>query len=82
MTCTSYKIAELLKRVKINELPFICEILCGYQKSDSHDKNDEISNPLNLSGTICKEQVQKTSDRQILANLQTFYPEVFAGHCL
>ena len=31
----------------INEFPFICEICCGYQKSESHDQNDQINNPLN-----------------------------------
>ena len=30
--------------------------------SESHDQNDEISNPLNLSGTICEGHVKKISE--------------------
>ena len=54
----NHKITELLKRVQVNKCPFICEILY-HQRSESHDKNYEIRNPLNLSGTICKEHVQR-----------------------
>ena len=64
--CINQKITELLKLVYMNHIPLICEICCGYQKSESHDQNDEISNSLNLSETICKEHVQKISD--------TFWP--------
>ena len=60
--CVNHKVAELLNPVYINKFPFICEIRCRYQKWESHDQNDEISNPLNLSETICKEHVQKISD--------------------
>ena len=37
------KFAELLKPVKINQFPFICETICGYEKSELDDQNDEIS---------------------------------------
>ena len=36
----------------------ICDIFfqtgCGYQYLESHNQNDEISNHLNLAGTICE----------------------------
>ena len=38
----------------MNQFPFFCETHCGYQKSESHDQNDEISNTLNLSKTLLK----------------------------
>ena len=50
-----------LKPVKVNKFPYILDIYYSYQKSESNDKNDEISNPLNLSETICEEHVQKMS---------------------
>ena len=53
--CINHKVAELLKPVQINQFPFICEIFCGYQKSESHYQNDKTNNPLNFSETICKE---------------------------
>lgn len=31
-------------------------------KFESHDQNDEISKPLNLSGTFCERHVRKISD--------------------
>ena len=34
---------------------FIC---CVYQKSDSHDQNNEIINSPNFYGTTCEEHVQ------------------------
>ena len=40
----------------------ICEICCGYQKSGSHEQNDEISIPLNFAGTICEGHIQKISN--------------------
>ena len=36
------------------------------QKSQSHDQNDEMNNPLNLSGNICKGHIQNMSN--------TFWP--------
>lgn len=37
---------------------WICEVMfqicCNYQNSDLHDKNDEISNSLNMWGTLCE----------------------------
>ena len=48
--------------------PFIRETWCSYQKSESHDQNDEINNPLSLSRTIYEGHVKKyqTLVRQIV----------------
>ena len=48
--------------------PFIRETWCIYQKSESHDQNDEINNPLSFSRTIYEGHVKKyqTLVRQIV----------------
>ena len=48
--------------------PFIRETWYSYQKSESHDQNDEINNPLSLSRTIYEGHVKKyqTLVRQIV----------------
>ena len=47
----------------MNTFSFIREIRCGYEKSESYNQIYEISNHLHMSGTICKEHVQKLSQR-------------------
>ena len=61
--------------------PFICEICSGYQKSESHDQNDQTSNPLNISETICKKHVQKIS-HTFGEICEYFTLMLFIGHCL
>ena len=43
----------------MNIFSFIRGIRCGYEKSESYNQIYEISNHLHMSGTICKEHVQK-----------------------
>ena len=50
----------------MNQFPLNHEICCFYQKSGSHDQNDEISDALAFSRTICERHIQNISE--------TFWP--------
>ena len=49
-------------------------------RSESHDRNDEISNSLNLPGTNFKEHVQKISNT-LWPNCEHCTLMSFTGHC-
>ena len=63
-----------LKPVKVNKFPYILDIYYSYQKSESNNKNDEISNPLDLSETICEEHVQTPFGQIANIYLDVIYP--------
>ena len=61
-------------------MKFIYEICCGYHKSESHNQNDEISNPLNCLKKSVKNMFKKYQTHLgKFANKFTWM--LFIAHC-